>query len=310
MKKRTLLFILIPVILVTAGLFILPHITKDPGARGPGLKPMTAGSDKAVFSVRTLTMREGTISDYIKINGDVITVTEVDIYPEVGGKLVDLNANIGDYIRKGDMIAEVDPSKPGTIYSNSPVRSTISGTVTSVPGEIGSTVTTSTSIIKVGDLKNLQVRTYIPELQLSRVKMGQTADIIFDAYPDRVYKAKIVKMSPVVDAESRTLEIRLKLDDIDENVRVGMFGSIKLITATNENSFIVPEDCLLERSGEKILFIIDNDGKAEKRIVRTGIRADGFVEITEGLNSGDRVVTQGQSFLSEGVPVEIVEGGK
>ena len=99
----------------------------------------------------------GQITDLLEVNGDVIPDSSVDLYADNSGKLSRLYVELGDYVRKGQIIAEVDPSKPGMSYTANPVKAAISGTVTSLPMDIGATVSTQVPLATVGQLQHLQV---------------------------------------------------------------------------------------------------------------------------------------------------------
>ena len=115
------------------------------------------------------------IKDYIELNGDVKAKVETTLFPDAMGKLVNIRVNIGDFVRKNQIIAEIDPSKPGMNFALSPVKTTITGTVTSLPIEIGSTVTLQTAIAKVGQLNELEIVTYISEKYIRKMKKGLKA---------------------------------------------------------------------------------------------------------------------------------------
>ena len=114
-----------------------------------------------VYAVVTQPASEATLQDSIEINGEVDVKTNIAIYPEIGGKLVSLTVEVGDRVQKGQVIGTVDPSKPGYNYVMNPVKSTISGVVTQVISRVGTTVTTGTSIVTVGDIDNQIGRAHV-----------------------------------------------------------------------------------------------------------------------------------------------------
>ncbi|MBP5739372.1 MAG: efflux RND transporter periplasmic adaptor subunit, partial [Spirochaetia bacterium] len=183
-----------------------------------------------VYAVVTQPASVAALQDSIEINGEVDVKTNVAIYPEIGGKLVSLTVEVGDRVQKGQVIATVDPSKPGYSYVMSPIKSTISGVVTQVISRVGTTLTTSTGIVTVGDMDNLIIRANIPERNVGELKKNLTADIFFPAYPGTAFKAHITWISPVVDPASRSKQIELTLDKKDSRINIGMFPKIKLYT--------------------------------------------------------------------------------
>jgi multidrug efflux pump subunit AcrA (membrane-fusion protein) len=265
-------------------------------------------SDAVAVETYEIVLRD--IFKSIRVNGDVTTESSIDIYPDTSGKLANLKIKLGDKVLKNNIIAYVDPSLPGQDYSLSPVRSTIDGTVTVLPMKVGDKVTTQTSVATVGDLKTLQITSYIPERYISTLQNGLQADIVFDAYPNEKFKGVITSISPIMDINTRTLEITLTLTEHDERIRPGMFASLQLITEQRINTLVVPAQALLSYYNEKVVYIINSENMAERRTITTGLTTDESVEVLSGLTAGDIVITQGLNKLTEGTLVRSVSGEK
>ncbi len=259
-----------------------------------------------VYAVNTIQAAEGQIKDYIEFNGDVITAGTVDVFADTAGKITQLTIETGDTVAKGEIIAEVDPSKPGMNFVASPVKSTISGTVVEIPVNLGATVSPSVPIARISKTSERQVRTFVSEKYISKIRKGLYAKLDFAAFPEYSFWAVISEISPVVDPQSRTLEVKLKLQTEDTRIKPGMFAEIKIITAAKENAVKLPIDCLISRYGEYFVFVVRDNNTVEKRIVQPGIQIDNKVEIIEGLAPGEKVVYQGQALLSDNSQVKII----
>jgi multidrug efflux pump subunit AcrA (membrane-fusion protein) len=276
--------------------------------------------------VQVMTVEKGTIENSVVINGDVLARNQVAIFPTVGGKLVESRIGIGDRVGIGNVVAMVDPSRPGEVYSLSPVVSTISGTVLQAPYSIGDTVSAQSSLFVVGDLSVLRVETFVPERFVSSIRLGLGAVVKLEALPGETFSAEIDEVSPVLDPASRTLRIKLRfvapqpspqgegspLDSAgrggtDPRIKAGMFATISLVTRTRANVPIIPRTSAINTYGSWIVFIIDENNIARRRTVELGIENERFFEVLSGINPGDRVVTAGQNFLTDGDPVRIVE---
>ncbi|MBB6481060.1 efflux RND transporter periplasmic adaptor subunit [Spirochaeta isovalerica] len=260
-----------------------------------------------VFAVNTTPATEGRIMDYLYVNGDIVSGDVVDVYPDTAGKLTDIRVSTGDRVKKGDLLAYVDPSRPGMNFTNSPVYSPISGTVTSFPGNEGSTVAGQSPIATIGDLSNLQVRSYISERKISMIALGMPAKLTFEAYPGETFLARITEISPVVDPSSRSMEIKLSLNSRNTRIKSGMFTKVKITTSVKDNVVKIPTDCISERYDEKFVYVVSADEKAEKRIIVSGISVGDVTEILSGISPGEKVVIQGQSLLEDGVPVKVIK---
>lgn len=272
---------------------------------GPGA-PKSRTEEEIVYTVLTQNIEQSSIEDYLKFNGDVITETTVDIYPDATGKLTKLNVRLGSYVRKGDIIAEVDPSLPGQKYVASPVKSTINGTITDLPFKVGSTISSpQIPVATVGDLSSLQIQSYISEKDMASVALGQKSQISFEPYEDEIFEASITEISPVLDRNSRTLEIKLTLEKTDKRIKSGMFGSIYLITALHQNALVIPSSSILNSYEGVYVYVVSNDMKAEKRNIKTGLSIDGKTIVLEGLSEGEQLVTLGQTMLQPGSAVKV-----
>ncbi|OJF76670.1 MAG: hypothetical protein BKP49_05785 [Treponema sp. CETP13] len=303
--------VLTVLIILVAGAIIFSLVAKNDsqgGPRGPGMAGQS--NESMTYSVLAETIEPIVMQNYLKFNGDVIAETSVDIYPDVSGKLTKLYVSLGDYVRKGDTIAEVDPSLPGQIYSTNPVKSTINGTITDLPHDVGDTISSSQELIAtVGDLGDLELDCFISEKYMADIELGQTAEITFEPYPNQIFTGVVVEISPVLDRSSRTLEIKISLNNKNGMVKSGMFGSIKLITEVKQNALTVPEESLLSGNEGSFVYTVLSSNIAKKTLVETGLELDGRVEILDGLSKGDKVIYRGQSMIQDGSSVKITNEG-
>ena len=233
------------------------------GASSAG--PSSTGGSRNAAVVQVTVVKPGTIENSVVINGDVLAQNQVSIFPTVGGKLVEARVSIGDQVRRGDVVAMVDPSRPGEVYRHSPVISTISGTVIQTPYSIGDTVSAQSALYVLGDLSALRVETFIPERFVSSIKQGLGATIFFEAIPGETFLAAVDEVSPVLDPASRTLRIRLRFVDqkgkavIDPRIKAGMFATISLVTRTRTNVPVIPRNSVINTYGSWIVFIVDEN---------------------------------------------------
>jgi RND family efflux transporter MFP subunit len=250
----------------------------------------------------------GTIENSVVINGDVLARNQVSIYPTVAGKLAESRRGVGDRVNRGDVVAMIDPSRPGEFYSLSPVVSTISGTVLQAPFSVGDTLSTGSAVYAVGDLSELVVETFVPERFTTTVRQGLAAQVSFEALPGEVFPAAVDEVSPVLDPASRTMKIRLRFTGpADSRIRAGMFATVSLVTSARSGVPVIPRGAVINTYGAWIVFIVNDEGIAERRSVTLGLENETFIEVSGGLEEGDRVVTAGQNFLSDRDPVRVLE---
>lgn len=268
------------------------------------------GVRRTVFAVNTTTAIAGSITDYIRVTGDVRASSNVDMFADVAGELKRIHVRVGDRVQADQVIAEVDRSRPGQTFAPSPVRATITGTVTALPVQAGSMVSTSSPVARVAQTDELEIRIAVAERFVSKMRIGMPATVRLDAYPGEQFGARVTEVSPVLDSQTRTLGATLNFNRRDPRVRPGMFAQVQLITQQKEGAVKVPSDTVVRRFGETYLFVVqqhDDETIVERRPVRVGIEIDNVAEILEGVTAGDEIVYQGQALLEDGARVRIID---
>jgi multidrug efflux pump subunit AcrA (membrane-fusion protein) len=289
-------------VILAAGLLFAPSMLA-----GDNTKPLTEAETTAVYSVKTADAEQRTLRSYLEVNGDIVSGRQVRVFPETGGKLVSVRVALGSVVWQGDLIAEVDPSRPGVQYQLNPVYAPISGTVSAVPLATGSTVSQGDSIATISVIENLQIEALIPEREVSQLKKGLKAHVTLQAYPGEIFTASVARVSPVLDPASRTKKIVLVFDKNDARINAGMFARVALNTGTYENILTVPAEAVIDHFGVKAVYTLLGD-KAQLREVSTGVTIYRLTEIKTGLEAGEKVLTAGQQFVSDGAAVRVITG--
>lgn len=199
-----------------------------------------------------------------------------------------------------------------TIALTSPLGGTVIERHAS-PGEI---VDRQTRSFVVADLSQLWVMGRVYEQDLGRVAQGVPAEVALIAYPGRTWSGVIDYMSSTLDEDTRSVAIRVVLDNPEGVLRPGMFGTIALgqVGAGGDGAtakvLSVPDTAVSTMADRTVVFVIgDEPGSFRVRDVVPGASAHGFVEIREGLQPGDAVVTHGAFVLkSEFMKASIGEG--
>ena len=277
--------------------------------KGKSEKTAKEEESETIYAVNADIVQAGNLDDYLEFGGDVSSVSAVDVYPDAAGKISRIRVAVGDLVKKDQIIAYVDPSRPGMNYSENPVKAPISGRVTSFPPTIGTMVSQSYSIAKISDTDELQIKVNVAERFISRIRENQTAIVSFDAYPGVEFKARVFEVSPVLDTTSRTMLAKLKVEPADSRIKAGMYARVKLITDTIEGAVVIPNDAIVYRDGKPYVFTAKSES-AESSVnmisVKEGLSVDNKTEIQEGLKEGDVIIVKGQSLLSDGSKVKIL----
>ncbi len=323
-KKRVRIYFILIVVVISYFAFSIVR-----GTIRSALSKKEAAKER-IIPVYTYTTKLTSVTEQFKINGNVMAENSVNIMPDIGGKLVRYAVQVGDTVVRGQTVAYIDPSRPGTIYNLSPVPAPLDGTISSLPIELGNTVTTTTSVGQLGDLSQLKIETYVPERFVEMIHIGKDATVTTVAFPNDVFKAQIYELAPTLDPKTRTLLVKLRVTEGQGKLLSGMFSELLINARTIDNVLTVPAESIITRSGKKYVYVIDNEqgstsskgqirklkrkqktddlsqidsgyysGKAHMVAVETGIQTGNELIITKGLKPGDRVVYSGQDLLSE-----------
>ncbi len=285
---------------------------------------------KTVYPVQTETVQKSDLQEYLQLNGNVKADNTISVFPDMSGKLVSVPVTLGTYVKKGQLIAEVDPSVPGSVYAKSPVYAPIEGYITSLPLTPGTTVSTSSEIARIGNIKTLQIESKIPEGKIGVLKNNLTAEISLEAYKNETFPAHIFRISPIVDESSRTKEVYFLFDTNDTRINAGMYVRIKLNTVLHKDIICIPADCIVTDNGKKYVYVVkeglqteavaDSDGEnssqskalltVERREITEGVTVDARTEILSGLSENEKIVVSGMQVLSDGAEVRNVGGEK
>ncbi|HUW40299.1 MAG TPA: efflux RND transporter periplasmic adaptor subunit [Rectinemataceae bacterium] len=271
-----------------------------------------ADPGQTAFAVATATAQKGRISDYLAESGDIIPASSVDAYPDIAGKVTRILVDLGSRVRRDQALVEVDPSRPGMSYVPSQVKSPIAGMVVSIPVEVGGTVAPGVSVARIASTDSLELRCYVAERFVSKMRLGLPAELSLEAYPGRAFRAVVRELSPVLDPVSRTLEVKLAVADAGGVLKSGMFAKVKIYTEERSGVVVVPQEAVVRRLGESFAFVVVDDpskpGSAivRKRSVESGLLVDDHLEVIDGLAPGDQVVVRGQTLLDDGAKVNVV----
>jgi membrane fusion protein (multidrug efflux system) len=161
-----------------------------------------------------------------------------------------------------------------------------------------------TTIVTLQALDPLYVDFAIPQQSLGDVRIGQSATLHVDAYPNQDLPAQIAAISPKVDAASRMVQIRATTPNADHKLLPGMFATVTLRIGSAHDYITLPNAAIVFNPYGSLVYVVEN-GVAHQAVVRTGPTRGDQVAILAGLHEGAVVVTAGQIKLRQGSPVTI-----
>ena len=172
--------------------------------------------------------------------------------------------------------------------------------------KFGETVTVGQQLFRISDFDPLLCTIGVPERDLTRLSIGQSAILEVEAFPGESFQGRVLRISPVVDAMTGTIRVTLEVDR-QGRLSPGMFAGVRLVTDVRENALIMPKRALSLESLADSVFVVE-DGVAYRRNVTLGYEEDDRVEVTDGLRANDRVIVVGQDGLTDATPVQILVG--
>jgi HlyD family secretion protein len=204
------------------------------------------------------------------------------------------------------------------------IKAPITGIVSSRLLDVGDQAAPQIPVFTVVEMDDVKITIDVIESQFNKVKIGQKAYINVDTYPDTVFVGEISKISPTLNLMTKTSPAEIIISNPEHKLRPGMFARVDVITDVHKNALIIPRYSIIERTSleyiggdisstktivNKYVFVVES-GIAREVKIETGIENGRIVEVLQGLNDRDLIVSMGQHNLSDSTKVEIIEKGK
>lgn len=303
---KRLFFIIIPVIAILAGLFYLRE--RD-------------SSDAKQPSYETVRVERGSIEVKVLSTGTVEPYTRVEVSSSVNGRIDRVEVNEGDRVKDGDILAWISSEdRVGLLdaarsalesaqekndeeaikdaktayeiadkaYKPVPLTNSIRGEVINRSCEPGQNVSTQSVLFAIAD--RLVARVQVDEADIGKIRPGQNAWVVLDAFPDERVKARVTKIS----REGKLVSDVVEYDVMVEPVQVaghwksGMTANVTFMVESKDSILVIPRSALVEEDGRAFVTIAEE--KPARRKIETGITDGKLIEVTEGLREGEAVV--------------------
>lgn len=274
-----------------------------------------------------------------------------NITPQSSRRISRLLVDVGDHVKEGQVVAEMDESSLAqaksqlatdkaaferadelykfggeskatweaakntyelslssyeNLLENTTLCSPIAGVVTARNYDNGDMVG-SEPIFVIQQIRPVKIIVNVSESLYSYVKKGMGVDVTLDALPDRTFEGKVSRITPAVDASTRTFPVEIIVTNSDEVVKPGMYARVTMNYGSRDN-VVVPDRAVVKQmgSGDRYIYVYQQDGTVKFQKVELGRRMSDRYEITAGLADGDEIVVKGQNALNNGVSVERV----
>ncbi|MGE3840889.1 MAG: efflux RND transporter periplasmic adaptor subunit [Vicinamibacterales bacterium] len=194
--------------------------------------------------------------------------------------------------------------------ANTRILSPVDGFVGKRHLDPGAFASPNSTVLSVVDIRVVRLVVNLVEKDLRRVNVGAPARAEVDAFPGEFFGGRVARVAPVLDPATRTAEMEIELPNAAFRLKPGMYARVNLTTAQHDSALVVPRNAVVDESGTTGVFLYDAEGSAARfQKVTSGLNDDRYIEILEGLEGDETVITTGASSLNDGDPVLLPAGG-
>lgn len=217
-----------------------------------------------------------------------------------------------DNARDRVQLARLDSRDRGRDLKNTTVKAPIEGVVTRRVQQAGTFVSAGSPLLEITDFSTLVARVYVPERELDRVAVGQSAQVVGKAALGRKASGRVLRISPVVDSATGTVKLTVGLPPQSlkkaTDFRPGMYAEVTIAIRERPTVPAIPKSAVLYEDAASFVMVA-REGIARRIPVLLGQREGDWVELREGLTPEDALIVAGQQNIKDGSHIKIVEAG-
>ena len=349
MKTRGIITTLIIVIVLAGLVYYKVKSSKEAAVN-------SAVPKKGPSYVTTFVVKTHELDNTIQSAGTLLANEEVEIRPEISGKITKIYFKEGSPVTKGELLVKIydadlqaqlqklkfqeklsaetearqkklltingisqqdydvvlnqlnsnraDIDLISTQIAKTEIRAPFDGVIGLKTVSEGSYVSPTNIIASMQEIDPLKIDFSIPEKYMLSVKKGDPIHFTVPGSP-KTYEGAIYAIEPKIDMNTRSVLLRAMCPNKTKEILPGAFASVELQMQKIDNAILIPTESVIPKLKILLVFLYKN-GKAQPRVITTGIRNDSAIQVTSGLNAGDTVITTGIMQLKEGSPVKIM----
>lgn len=186
----------------------------------------------------------------------------------------------------------------------------MSGVVSARYVDPGALVTPNNPILQVVNLSTMVTQGNVPERNIGKLAVGNSAEVLVDAIPGRDFEGRVARIAPILDAATRSAVIEIDIANSDMVLKAEMFARISLDLGSMREATLIPRDGLVYRGQQPGVYIVEG-GSTQPifRVIETGLSRDDQVEVLANLDAGTRIVGRGATMLRDGDRINTGTGG-
>lgn len=344
-NKKVLFWGIIIVVIVALAIPKLYNTKPEPGRQGGG------GGQPIRITTHTAVAKQ--VSNSLQAVGTLLADEEVQLMPEIQGRVVQVSFEEGKPVKKGDLLVKLHDAEYKAQYQRlqaslklkretekrnkdllnkgaisqetydmsltdmqmneaelAVVQEQINKTEIKAPFDgkvglrrisLGQMLASGTIITSIQKLDRLKIDFSVPDKYASWVQVSQPVRFSVDGVKD-TFEAKVMAIEPKIDETTRNMQVRAVVNNQQNKLYPGTFVRVSLSASNQHDAVFVPTQCIVPIFKGQKLFVVSGDSVLERN-VKTGIRNDAMVEITEGLAPGEEVVVGGVIYMRQGTKI-------
>ena len=186
------------------------------------------------------------------------------------------------------------------------IRSLSDGYITERLIEVGDRVNSNQQVYTIEDFSPLLIRVYVPTSDAIKLKTGMSAEVMTDIIPGRIFTGTVKLINPRIDVQTGTVKVTVEVFDKTLSVKPGMFVEVRIVVGQKENVLVIPRKAVLYKQNLTHVFVMQQS-QVSQRQVELGLTEEDMVEITGGLEEGEKIITVGVEGLKEGQRVKVLQ---
>lgn len=225
---------------------------------------------------------------------------------KIGSEMQYLQAK-SNYEAQDQAIAQLEQQVAKTI-----VRAPFSGTIDDVFTEQGSVVMPGQSeLMRIVNLDRMYIVTDVPEKYISNITQGKKVEVEFPILGKKI-DSKVRQVGDFINPNNRTFKVEISIPNKDKSIKPNLTAKLKINDYSNETALLIPQGIISENaSGEQYIYVIkekvgNDEGKAEKIVIETGLTQGDYIEVSNGLQAGDEIIMEGARSVNDGQKVKII----
>jgi RND family efflux transporter MFP subunit len=170
--------------------------------------------------------------------------------------------------------------------------------------DVGALLGPSTPIVQIVNLQTMITAANVPEREVGKLRIGNRAVVHVDSFGDRGFNGRVARISPVLDAATRSASIEIEISNPGNLLKAEMFARVELDLGSTRDAVLLPREALVYRGSQPGVYLIKND-RPEFRPIETGLTEQGKIEVLANLAPGTEVIGRGSTMIGEGDRIRI-----